>query len=141
MPLTSSLFFRDRNIEGGRWRRWINFKGCSLSYCDAIYRRVLLFVCSMNRIPPYLFPSRTDDADVRDIGKRDFLRLYFILCFLRLTGEVVRAEALKSNYPEFQPDPAHHLFLRLRIFMPNELISVKLPPQENYYYYVSSVDV
>ena len=40
--------------------------------CDAIYRRVLLFVCSMNHIPPYLFLSREDDDDVRDIGKHDF---------------------------------------------------------------------
>ena len=40
--------------------------------CDAIYRRVLLFVCGMNHIPPYLFLSREDDDDVRDIGKHDF---------------------------------------------------------------------
>ena len=46
--------------------------GCSLCYYDAIYRRVLLFVCSVNHIPPYLFLSREDDDDVRDIGKHDF---------------------------------------------------------------------
>ena len=44
----------------------------SLCYCDAIYRRVLLFVCSMYHIPPYLFLSQQDDDDVRDIGKCDF---------------------------------------------------------------------
>ena len=27
----------------------------------------------MNHIPPYLFPSREDDDDVRDIGKKRFL--------------------------------------------------------------------
>ena len=48
------------------------FKECSLSCCDAIYRRVLLFVRSMNHIPPYLLLSLQDDDDVRDIGKRDF---------------------------------------------------------------------
>ena len=37
----------------------MNFlKGCSLCYCDAIYRRVHLFVCNMKHIPPYLFLSR-----------------------------------------------------------------------------------
>ena len=41
-------------------------------YCDAIYRRVLRFVSSMNHIPPYLHLSRTDDDDVRDIGKHEF---------------------------------------------------------------------
>ena len=41
-------------------------------YCDAIYRRVILFVGSVNHIPPYLFLSRADDDDVRDIGKHDF---------------------------------------------------------------------
>ena len=48
------------------------FKGSSLCNCDAIYRQVFLFVCSMNHIPPYLFLSREDDDDVRDIGKQIF---------------------------------------------------------------------
>ena len=47
----------------------------------------------------------------RTSEKTIFVRFYFILCFLTLTGEVVRAEALKSNDPEFQPDSAHHLFI------------------------------
>ena len=73
MSLTSSSSPRDRNKYGGIWRRSINFfKGCSLCYRDAIYRRVLLFVCSMNHIPPYLFLSREDDTDVGYIGKHDF---------------------------------------------------------------------
>ena len=48
------------------------FKGCSLCYCDAIYRRVLLFVCSMNHVPPDLFLSREDDDDLSDIKKHYF---------------------------------------------------------------------
>ena len=53
ISLASSSFFRDRI-----WRRSINFsKGCSLCYCVAIYRRILLLVCSMNHNPPYLFLS------------------------------------------------------------------------------------
>ena len=47
------------------------FKGSSLCFGDSIYRRVLLIVCSMNHVPPYLFLSREDDDDVRDIGKYD----------------------------------------------------------------------
>ena len=31
------------------------FKGCSLCYCDLIYRLVILFVCSMNHILLYLY--------------------------------------------------------------------------------------
>ena len=73
MSLTSSSSFRNRNKHVGIWRRSINFlKGCSLCYCDAIYRRVFLFVFSLNHIPPYLFLSREDDSDVRDVGKHDF---------------------------------------------------------------------
>ena len=33
---------------------------------------MLLFVCSINHIPPYLFLSLEDDDDARDIGKHDF---------------------------------------------------------------------
>ena len=40
-----------------------------------------------------------------------FVRFYFSLCYLTLTDEVVRAEALKSNDPEFQPDSDHHRFI------------------------------
>ena len=39
--------YRERSIKFS--------KGCSLCYYFAIYRQVLLFVCSMNHIPPYLF--------------------------------------------------------------------------------------
>ena len=48
LSLTSLLPSRDRNKYGGIWG-WsiIFFKGCSLCYCDPIYRRVLLFVCSI----------------------------------------------------------------------------------------------
>ena len=71
--LTPSLSSYYRNKYGGIWRRLINFfKGSSLCFCDSIYGRVLLIVCSMNHIPPYLFLSREDDDDdVRDIGKYD----------------------------------------------------------------------
>ena len=48
------------------------FKGCSLCYCDAIYRRAILFACSMNHIPPCLLLSRADDDDVRNNGQCDF---------------------------------------------------------------------
>ena len=76
MSLTPSSSSRDRNKYGGTWRRSANFfKGCSLGYCDAIYRQELHFVCSMNYIPPYLFLSREDEDDVRDIGKFDFRSL------------------------------------------------------------------
>ena len=44
----------------------------ALSAIDAIYRRVLLFICCMSHIPPHLFLSREDDDDVIDIGKHDF---------------------------------------------------------------------
>ena len=58
---------------------------CSITFffcfCGAIYRRVLLFVCGMNHIPPYLFMSRVHEDDVRD---NDF-RFYFTLCYLMLT--------------------------------------------------------
>ena len=52
--------------------------GPSTSSRDALsaiamrFRRVLLFACRMNHVPPYLFLSREDDDDVRDIGKHDF---------------------------------------------------------------------
>ena len=45
---------------------------CDLCCCDGIYQRVRLFVCSMNYIPLYLFPSRKDDRDIKDLGKHDF---------------------------------------------------------------------
>ena len=73
MSLTSSSSSRDRNKYGAIQRGSINFfKGCSVCYCNAPYRQVLLFVCLMNHIPPYLFRSREDDDDVRYIGKHDF---------------------------------------------------------------------
>lgn len=73
VSLTSTSSSRDRNKYGGIWQRSINFlKGCSLCYCHTICRRVLFFVCRMNQIPPYLFLSRKDDEDTRDLGKHDF---------------------------------------------------------------------
>ena len=78
MSLTSWLSSRNRNKYGGIWKQSINFfKGCSPCYYDAIYRRVLLFVCSMNHIPPYLFLSREDDDDVR---RRHRKTRFFTLC-------------------------------------------------------------
>ena len=48
----------------------------SLCSCDAIYRRVLLLVCSINRKTIdrciQFSLSRENDDDVRDIGKHDF---------------------------------------------------------------------
>ena len=85
MSLTSSSSSRDRNKYVGIWRWSINFfKGCSLCYCDAIYRRVLPFVCSMNDISPYLFRSREDDDDVRESENTTLVRFYFPLCYLML---------------------------------------------------------
>ena len=46
--------------------------GRSTSSREALYRRVLLFVCTLSHIPPYVFLSREDDDDVRDFGKHDF---------------------------------------------------------------------
>ena len=38
----------------------MNFlNGCYLCYCDAIYRRVHLFVCNMKHIPPYFCHEST----------------------------------------------------------------------------------
>ena len=66
-------FSRARNKYGRIWRGFINvFRERSLCYCDAIYRQVLLCVNRVNHILPYLFLSRGDDDDVRDIGKHDF---------------------------------------------------------------------
>ena len=60
----------------------------SLLLCDAIYRRVLLFVCSMNHILPYLFLSREHDDDVRDIGKHDIRSVLFHPnCYLMLLDQ------------------------------------------------------
>jgi len=54
------------------WRRLINFfRGCSLCYCDAIYRGVLVFVWSINPFSTTLISLTEDDDDVRDIGKHD----------------------------------------------------------------------
>ena len=55
LSLTSLLPSCDRNKYGGI-RRWsINFfKGCSLCYCDAIYRRVLL---SLQHYLETIFPT------------------------------------------------------------------------------------
>lgn len=67
MSLTSSSSFHDTNKYGGIRRQSINFfKRRSLCYCDAIYRRVFLFVCGVNHIPSCLFLSREDDDDVSD---------------------------------------------------------------------------
>ena len=40
----------------------------------------------MNHISPYLFLSREDDDDVRDIGKYDFRFVLLHLCYLMLTS-------------------------------------------------------
>ena len=51
MSMTSSLSSRNRNKYGGIWRRSNQLFQGMLSHCylKPIYRRVLLFVCSMNR--------------------------------------------------------------------------------------------
>ena len=73
MSLTTWSPSRDRNKYCGIRRRSTNlFKGFSLCYCDAIYRRVLLFACTLSYLPLYFFLSQMDDDDVRDIGKHDF---------------------------------------------------------------------
>lgn len=59
MSLTFWSSFHDRNKYGRIRRQSINFfKRRSLCYCDAIYRRVLLFVCGVDHIPSCLFLSR-----------------------------------------------------------------------------------
>ena len=111
MSLTSSSSSFDRNKYGGIWRRSVNFfKGCSLWYCDAIYRRVVFFVCSTNRVPPYLFLSREDDHDVRNTGKHDFRSFYFTLCYLMQTGDgslrsQTRSQKHYTANPSYAYDP------------------------------------
>ena len=56
--------------------------GRSTSSRDALYRRVLLFVCTVSHIPPYVFLSREDDDDVRDFGKHDFFRSVLLRAML-----------------------------------------------------------
>jgi len=60
-------------------------------YLPLRYNLSLLFVCSMNDIPPSLFLSREDDDDVRDIGKHDFCSvlphpIYGIKCSMLFNG-------------------------------------------------------
>ena len=40
-------------------RKWFSAR----CYCDAIYRRVILFACGMKHIPPHLLMSREDYED------------------------------------------------------------------------------
>ena len=111
MSLTSSSSSRDRNKYGRIWRWSINFfKGCSLYYGDAIYRRVIPFVCSMNHIPPYLFRSREDDDDVRDMGKHDF-RSVLLLPMLS-NANLLR---MTKRYIEPKLDKYFNLVVRLRV--------------------------
>ena len=42
----------------------------------------------MNHIRPYLFLSRENEDDIRDIGKHDFRSFYFTLCYLMPTEEL-----------------------------------------------------
>ena len=68
------IFVTEINMaEYGDGRSTCSRDTLSACYCDAIYRRVLLFVCSMNHMPPnFFFLSGEDDDDVRNIGKHDF---------------------------------------------------------------------
>ena len=53
------------------------FHGMLSHYWGAIYQRLLVFVCSINHNLPYLFLSREDNHDIRDIGKHDFHSVLF----------------------------------------------------------------
>lgn len=73
MSLTFWSSFHDRNKYGGIQRQSINFiKGCSLYYCDAICRRVFLFVCGMNHIPSCFSFCHVKTTMTSAIGKHDF---------------------------------------------------------------------
>ena len=76
MSPTSLSSSRDRNKYGGTRRRSINFFiGCSLCCYDAIYRRVLLLVCSTNHIRHICFCHERTTT---------FVRFCFIPCYLTL---------------------------------------------------------
>ena len=97
MCFSSSSSSRGRNKYGGIWSRSVNFfKGCSLCYCGAICRRVLLFVCSLSHIPPYVFLSREDDHDVRDVGKHHFRSVLLHHMLSNANGEVTTNQFCES---------------------------------------------
>ena len=69
-----------------------------------IYRRVLLFVCSMNHIPLYLLPSPKDDGDLKNTI---FLGFHFTLCYQMLIWKI----CLEPSNPPFS-SPTTNLRLR-----------------------------
>lgn len=76
----------------------------------AIYRRVLLFICIMNHIPPHLFLSREDNDELRDLGKHDCLSvllqpMLFNANLLRMTKRCIEAKL----------DKYFNLVVRLRV--------------------------
>ena len=110
--MTSSSRPRHRNKYGGIWRRSIDFfKGCSLCYYDAINRRVLLLVCSMNHIPPYLFLWRRRTTMTSETSENTmFVRFYFTLFLLFCLNHIVlflRRETVKL-VSIFPADFAHN---------------------------------
>ena len=81
-PMMSWSSSRDRNKYSRIWRRSISFfKECSLSYCDAIYRLALLFVCSRSHIC-HERTTMTSEISENTI----FVRFSFTLCYLILTS-------------------------------------------------------
>lgn len=71
--------------------------GRSASSSDAIYRRILLFVYSLNHSSRYLFLSREHDDVVKDIGKPIFVRFYVILSYLMLTHQRANIIFISGN--------------------------------------------
>ena len=85
-------------------------------YLPLRYNLSLLFVCSMNDIPPSLFLSREDDDDVRDIGKHDFCSVLphsmvsNALCYLLVTSSCRSVHHIDySSMPQASNKPRFHL--------------------------------
>lgn len=72
------------NKYDGIWQYQLLQGNCSLCYCNVIYWRELVFVCSMNNIRSHLFLSREDEDDVRDTAKHDSQSFHFTLCYLMI---------------------------------------------------------
>ena len=84
----------------------------------AIYRRVMLFICSMNHIPPCLFLSREDDDELRDLGKHDCLSVLlqpvlFNANLLRMTKRCIQAKLDKYFSQVVRLRVSHRVLKRL----------------------------